>query len=123
MNQVLVIDDDPAVLENLIAYLEDEGLEVISADDAEKAFELIQSNSPQVAIVDMRLPGMDGNELIARAHELDADLKFIIHTGSADYTIPASLLEIGMKSSDIIKKPVSDMGIFVDAITQKINAS
>ena len=119
MALVLVIDDDPSVLENLVAYLEDESIEVLSADNADLALELAETGNPDVAIVDMRLPGMNGNDLICQAHELNPSLQYLVHTGSSDYVLPDELKNIGLSESDIYKKPVSDMSVFVEAIRSK----
>lgn len=121
MARVLVIDDDPSVLENLVAYLEDEGIEVLSADTPDRALELVVTEEPEVAIMDMRLPGMDGNELICKAHELNPSLQYLVHTGSSDYVLPDELKSIGLSKSDIYKKPVGDMSVFVEAIRSKTN--
>lgn len=120
MAHILVIDDDSSVLENLVAFLEDEGIDVLSANNADKALALISEEKPQLAIVDMRLPGIDGNELICKAHELYPPLQYLIHTGSSDYVLPEELKNIGITENDIFKKPVSDMSVFVEAIHSKI---
>lgn len=119
MDYVLVIDDDPSVLENLVAFLDDEGFNVLSANSGDKAFELISEKSPQIAIVDMRLPGIDGNELIIKAHELLPSLQYLVHTGSSDYVLPEELKNMGITEDHIFKKPVSDMSVFVEAIQSK----
>jgi len=121
MDYVLVIDDDPSVLENLVAFLEDEDIDVLSANSGDSAFAQISENKPKVAIVDMRLPGIDGNELICQAHKLLPSLQYLVHTGSSDYVLPDELKALGVTQDDVFKKPVSDMTVFVDAINQKID--
>ncbi|MES9897451.1 MAG: response regulator [Sedimenticola sp.] len=118
MSLILVVDDEESVLLNLVAYVEDEGYEVVSASNGEKALELIAERKPDLGIMDMRLPGMDGNELIVKAHQVYPKMKFIVHTGSADYAVPAELERIGLGEGSVFKKPVSDMAVFTEAINR-----
>lgn len=61
---ILVVDDETPVRISLAAYLEDEGFEVRVADSAERALESVSADPPDVAVVDLRLPGMDGASFI-----------------------------------------------------------
>ncbi len=116
MAVILVVDDDPAVLLNTCAYLEDEGNDVLEAKSGQEALEAISQHHPRVGIIDMRLPGMDGNELILKAHELAPQMQFIIHTGSTDYVLPDSLVKMGIRKEQVVHKPVPDMNIFIEVI-------
>ena len=113
---ILVIDDDPSVRISLVAYLEDEGFEVMSADSGERGLEIIAKTPPQLAIVDMRLPGIDGNEVIVRAHAANPDIKFIVLTGSYDYVIPSAIEDAGLTPDNVMQKPVADMDDIVQTI-------
>lgn len=118
MTCILVVDDDPSILLNTIAYLEDEGFEVLSAETPEHALEILINKKVDVGIIDMRLPGIDGNELIIQAHQILPEMKFIIHTGSTDYLIPENIKNIGITAEQIINKPVLDMDIFSVSIAK-----
>ncbi|MFC1748090.1 response regulator [Pseudomonadota bacterium] len=122
MTQVIVVDDEQTVLLNLVAYLEDEGFDILSARDAEHALKLISDKKPDVGIIDLRLPGMNGNELIIKAHEMLPSMKFVIHTGSTDYILPDNLKAIGINEKQVIHKPVSDMQILSNEISKLIKA-
>lgn len=111
--KVLVLDDDPMVRMNLLAYLEDEGLDVEGVESGEKALSLLEVMKPDAVLVDMRLPGMDGNEFIYRANLLMPGLRYIIHTGSTEYSLPDELFRIGLSEEDILFKPLVDMGVIV----------
>ena len=113
---VLVVDDEIMIRINLMAYLEDEGFDVQCAESGEDALELLRSQRFDVGIIDMRLPGMDGNAFILRAHALDAHMRFIIHTGSTEYSLPNELIELGLNSRDVLLKPIADMNILVEAV-------
>lgn len=109
MIRILLIDDEAKILKYLQMFLEDEGFEVSVAATAEEAIELMDNCSFHVAIVDMRMPGMDGNSLIMKLHEYCGKIRFIIHTGSSNYALPLPLREIGIKEEDVFTKPVTDM--------------
>lgn len=113
---ILVVDDEESIRRNLHIYLEDEGFEVSDAESGEEALELLTHRFFEAAIVDMRLPGMDGNTFIERAHELDSDLGFLIYTGSAGYQLPERLARMGMREDQVFMKPLSDMTKLVDVL-------
>lgn len=120
MNQknlrILVVDDEDTIRLNLEAFLEDENYEVTSASNVEDALKKVASRTFDAGIIDIRLPDMDGNHLILEANRLQAEMKFIIHTGSANYTLPESLSDIGITTGQIFIKPVADMQVLVQAI-------
>jgi len=114
--KVLVVDDEISVCSNIAAFLEDEGFTVFSAVSGEEALDLLLKQKIDVAIIDMRLPGIDGDALILKAHEVQPVLKFIIHTGSINYFISKTLEEIGVKNEQIFRKPLMDMSVLTQGI-------
>lgn len=118
--RVLVVDDDETVLLNLAAYFEDEGFEVLAARSGEEALEFLAGGPVQVGVIDIRLPGIDGNDLIVKAHRLQPGMKFLVHTGSSTYALPGPLLGLGITRAQVFQKPVSDMGVLVAAIRSLI---
>lgn len=109
--RVLVVDDDPHVSLNLSAFLEDEGFVVRTASSAEEALEVLANEEFDASIIDMRLPGKDGNTLILEAHELRPEMSFIIHTASTRYNLTQEVLDIGVHEKQLFIKPVSDMSV------------
>ena len=108
--RVLVVDDEPSIATGLRVFLEDEGMQVNSASSGEEAVDIARNDSSfDVCIMDMRLPGMNGDATIRSLHEICPDLKFIIHTGSADYSIPDDLRAIGIDERQFFAKPLMDM--------------
>jgi two-component system, OmpR family, response regulator len=75
--KILVVDDESVVSVNLSAYLEDEGFIVYSAASGEEALDLIRDHDIDIGIIDMRLPGIDGNTLIIKAHDMHPVMKFL----------------------------------------------
>lgn len=108
--RVLVVDDEPFIVTGLQVFLEDEGMQVGSAGSGEEAVDIVRRDSGfDVCIMDMRLPGMDGDTTIRALHEICPDLEFIIHTGSADYSIPDDLRLMGIGDDQFFAKPLMDM--------------
>lgn len=113
---VLLVDDNDMIRECVTAYLEDEGFTVHSYVTAEQALELIAVLNPAVCISDMRLPGMDGESFIIKAHTLCPATGFLLHTGIA-YTLSDQLRVIGMTDADVLLKPIHDLSKLVKKIT------
>jgi len=109
-SRVLVVDDEPFIVTGLRVFLEDEGMQVDSAGSGEEAVDIARNDCGfDVCIMDMRLPGMNGDTTIRALHEICPDLKFIIHTGSADYSIPDDLRAMGIDERQFFAKPLMDM--------------
>jgi CheY-like chemotaxis protein len=115
--KVLIVDDDELVRENLCAYLEDEGMQVDGVGSGEEAVARLTAGQRfDVCVMDMRLPGMDGNDSIRAVHALDPGLQFLIHTGSAAYSLPEDLGAWGRDRTRVFFKPLQDMGPLAQAI-------
>jgi len=115
--RVLVVDDEPVILNGLQVFLEDEGMQVDCAGSGEEAVDIARKNSGyDVCIMDMRLPGMNGDTTIRALHEICPDLEFVIHTGSADYSIPDDLRAIGIDERRCFAKPLLDMKPLADRV-------
>jgi len=110
---ILIVDDDECVAGNIQAYLEDEGYRVCTAGSGEQALEVLEACSPDFAIVDMRLPGMNGNQFIQRASVFQNQLQFLIHTGSIEYTLPDYLRTNNKVRQSVFFKPVVNMASLV----------
>ena len=113
---ILVIDDETAIRDSLSAFLEDQGYIVDAVESAEQALAAIDHEHYQVMVVDLRLPGISGDQLILAVHNRQPQTQFLIHTGSMDYRLSEELREIGMTEQRIFAKPIHDLSVLVDAI-------
>ncbi len=114
---VLIVDDEAPICDNLAAYLEDDGLRVQVAHSGEEALRLVEAGlEVQVCILDLRLPGMDGNQTALALHRIAPGIRFLIHTGSTDYTPSPDLGGIGVSPAHLFNKPVADMSRLVQAV-------
>ena len=69
MTRVLVIDDDPSIRQVIAYVLSDEGYQVDEASDGQAALELVSRQHPDIILVDMKMPGMDGWGFVQRYRE------------------------------------------------------
>ncbi|MBI9087988.1 MAG: response regulator [Desulfobacterium sp.] len=113
---VLVLDDEESIRHSIAAYFEDEGFTVFEAASGEDALELLESRRVDAAIVDIRLPGMDGNTFMTKACKIDSTIRFVVHTGSADYVLPDSLKSAGVRVEAVFIKPVHDLNVLITAL-------
>lgn len=113
---VLVIDDEPAICLSLTAFLEDYGFKASSAESAEEALDLMKNNDYDVCIVDLRLPGMNGEDLILQAHERHPNQRHIIYTGSISYNLSDKLQALGMRPEHVFFKPIRVLTLLVKCI-------
>lgn len=109
MTTLLILDDEPIIRQSLVDYFEDQEWNTLEAESAETALTLLKNHEVTAAIVDIRLPGLDGNEFIRRAVHLCPRMGFVICTGSPAFIIPADLSRLSNVSSWLCRKPVRDL--------------
>jgi two-component system alkaline phosphatase synthesis response regulator PhoP len=102
--KILVVDDNPKIVEVLEAYLRTEGFDVVTAADGPGAIARAQADQPDLALLDVMLPGIDGIEL-TRRFQHDYDLPVILVTARTDEIDRLIGLEVG--ADDYISKPFS----------------
>lgn len=100
---VLVVDDDIIVQETLRRFLEEKGYEVHTAANGEEALDALERLAPDVMLLDIRMPGMDGLEVLQRVQDGDIDVGVIMISGQADEETARRTLEQG--AADYITKP------------------
>jgi DNA-binding NtrC family response regulator len=79
--KILIVDDDENIRKALIAVLEDEGYTVDSVDTGKKGIEKTQTEFFNIALIDVRLPDMEGTEVLSKMQETSPTLRKIIITG------------------------------------------
>lgn len=118
---VLVLDDEPLIRLNLATFLYDEGYQVREAASAEAALALITEERIDLVLVDLRLPGLDGQAFMLAAHRLQPGLRFLIHTGSMEFRLSTELAAIGLGRDDVFCKPLPDMAVLSRAISHRLS--
>jgi DNA-binding response OmpR family regulator len=102
--RILVVDDNAKIVEVLSAYLVEEGFTVDTAADGEAALAAVAATRPDLALLDVMLPGVDGIEL-TRRFQRDHDLPVILVTARTDEIDRLIGLEVG--ADDYVTKPFS----------------
>ena len=102
--RVLVVDDEPIVTEGIERYLTREGFDVTTAADGEKALSIARSWSPDLVLLDLMLPGIDGLE-VCRTLQKERDVSIIMLTARGEETDRIVGLEVG--ADDYVVKPFS----------------
>jgi DNA-binding NtrC family response regulator len=92
---VLVVDDEPALRRSLARVLETRGMQVGVAEDGAQALEYIQRTPPDVALVDMMMPGIGGLEVLARLKAMDAPIEIVLMTAFADVDSAVAAMKAG----------------------------
>ncbi|MFP4548861.1 MAG: response regulator [Fidelibacterota bacterium] len=118
---ILVLDDDEAVRFSLFSYLEDCGYNVLTSETAEDALQKIKEEQVDVVIVDLRLPGIDGDVFIEQTYQENPNLGYIIYTGSTEFTVSEKIVNLDQVYNEIFFKPVTDISLIEEAINNIAN--
>ena len=103
--KVLIVDDEKSILETLTGIIEDEGHEVITASSGEKALTLFSESSPDIVLMDVWMPGMDGIETLKSMKEKNRDACVIMISGHS--TIDTAVHAIKLGAYDFMEKPLA----------------
>ncbi len=102
--KVLVVDDEPTVREVVVGYLRRDGHDVAEAADGNTALELLDADPPDLVVLDMMLPGVNGLDILRRVRS-SSQIPVIMLTARAEETDRVSGLELG--ADDYVVKPFS----------------
>lgn len=103
--KILVVDDEVSILKSLEAVLRDEGYGVCTASSGEEALEEIRRDPPDLTLLDIWMPGMDGMAVLGEIKKFQAQMPVIIISGHG--TIETAVKATRMGAFDFIEKPLS----------------
>ena len=109
--KVLIVDDEERVVQSVMGVLEDEGFRVVTAKSGEEAIEAFQRENPDVTLLDIWMPGMDGIEVLRRFKGTSPDCQVIMISGHA--TISTAMAAVKLGAFDFIEKPISLDGLLM----------
>ena len=98
---MLVVDDDPDIRELLFTALEDEGFEVVPAGNGQEALAIIKTFRPDVIVLDLMMPVMDGWQFAAELRNREEDIPIVLLSAARDLRTHAKALS----AAEIIEKP------------------
>jgi signal transduction histidine kinase len=122
MNEtILIVDDEKDLREVLGLSLSDLGYKVFTAKDGEKGLHVFKEVKPTIVLTDIRMPGMDGIELLRKIKREDSDTEVIMITGHGD--IDLAIQSLKHEATDFITKPISDnvLEIALNRVNERIS--
>ena len=103
--KILIVDDEERVLQSIAGVLGDEGFRVITARSGEEAIGTFQKEEPDITLLDIWMPGLDGIEVLKRLKWISPDCQVIMISGHA--TISTAMTAVKLGAFDFIEKPLS----------------
>ncbi|MEK1906982.1 MAG: two-component system response regulator RssB [Pseudomonas sp.] len=117
--KLLIIDDDEVVRASLAAYLEDSGFHVLQASNGLQGLEVFERDQPDVVICDLRMPQVDGLELIRRINILGSDIPVIVVSGAGVMSDAVEALRLG--AADYLIKPLEDLAVLEHSVHRALD--
>jgi two-component system nitrogen regulation response regulator NtrX len=111
---ILIVDDEPSIVQSLKGILSDEGFAVLSASNGYEALKIIEQESPDLVLLDVWMPGIDGIETLKEIKKNNQHIQVVIITGHG--TIDTAVQATKLGAYDFIEKPLS-----IDKVTVTIN--
>src|SRR5690606_12642858 len=105
MKTILIIDDEESIRESLIGILMDEGFRTLFASNGEEGLALLRDESPDLVLLDIWMPGMDGLETLRRLKETYPEQPVVMMSGHG--TIETAVRATKLGAFDFIEKPLS----------------
>lgn len=104
---VLVVDDEEHICAILSRILQAEGYRVLIAREGKTALELIEKNKPDVVLLDIVMPGIDGREVCRKTRELSTATQIIYHTAQVEPFKSSTLTELKKEANAFLAKPAT----------------
>jgi PAS domain S-box-containing protein len=111
MSKLLLIDDEEPTRRALGRTLKSDGYQVLTAEDGKTGVELFTQERPPIVLTDIKMPGMDGIEVLKRIKEINPETEVIVITGYGE--MEAAIQCLQLEASDFITKPVNDEALSV----------
>lgn len=106
MTKILIIDDEESIRTMMRMTLELDGYEVLDAEDGPSGLAMFKEHAPKIVLLDVRMPGMSGLEVLSRIKAADPDTEVLIITGHGDMDMAIECMR--KEASNFLTKPVSD---------------
>ncbi|MDP5645644.1 SpoIIE family protein phosphatase [Pseudomonas aeruginosa] len=116
---LLIIDDDEVVRESLAAYLEDSNFKVLQALNGLQGLQIFESEQPDLVICDLRMPHIDGLELIRRIRQTASETPIIVLSGAGVMSDAVEALRLG--AADYLIKPLEDLAVLEHSVRRALD--
>jgi two-component system OmpR family response regulator len=118
MVKILVIDDEPSIRSLLDTLLRRKGYDVVLADSGRKGLELFRREHPDVIVLDLKMPEMDGLTVLRQIHSLDPKKPVIILTGAGNTEAEQQVRALGV--TEYVEKEFS-LHLLGDSLKRLLN--
>ena len=112
--KILTIEDESPIRNGIVAYLEDSGFTMLEANDGLSGLDLFRREDPDVVLCDLRLPGIDGLEVLATITAESPETPVIVVSGVSLLSYAVQALKRG--AWDYVTKPIHDMAVLENAV-------
>ncbi|MGD9217295.1 MAG: sigma 54-interacting transcriptional regulator [Desulfobacteraceae bacterium] len=116
--KILVIDDEALIRKSIAAYLSDSGFDVLEAGDGPAGIEMVARHDPEVVLLDLRMPGMDGLEVLDRVTGRWPETPVVVVTGAG--VLKDAIEAVRLGAFEFISKPIIDMAILEHAVRRAV---
>jgi len=106
---ILIIDDEAIIRQSFADYLEDQGYQILTAENGRRGLEILEREQPDLMLTDLRMPEVNGLEVITRSRQRVPDTPIIVVSGAGRIDDAVQALRLG--AWDYILKPVTDMSV------------
>lgn len=117
--RILTIEDDPTIRSNILAYLEDSGYEMLQASDGLKGLELFREEQPDLVLCDLRMPMLDGLDVLDEIAQISPNTPVIIVSGAG--MIGDAIESLKRGAWDFVTKPIPDMQVLEAAVNKALD--
>lgn len=115
---ILTMDDEAMIRETIAAYLENRGFQVLQAANGREGLEVFAANRPDLVLVDLRMPEVDGLQVLAKLREIAPDTPAIVVSGTG--VIRDAIEAVRRGAWDYVTKPIQDMDVLGVAVTKAL---
>ena len=112
---ILHIDDEDSIRLSIQGFLEDHEYEVISAENGRIGLELFRTSNPDLVLVDLRMPEVDGLDVVSEVNKLAPETPVIVVSGTGVIADAVRAIQLG--AWNFIEKPIQDMSVLLHAVS------
>jgi serine phosphatase RsbU (regulator of sigma subunit) len=116
--RILTIEDESSIRDGIVAYLEDSGFTMLQANDGPAGLDMFRREHPDVVLCDLRLPGMDGLDILSTITTESPETPVIVVSGVSLLNYAVQALKRG--AWDYVTKPIQDMAVLESAVRRVI---
>ncbi|MGR3173083.1 MAG: response regulator [Candidatus Scalindua sp.] len=105
MYRILIVDDEVKTCDILKRFLGEKGYDITTSNSGEDALEKVKHEKPDIMLLDLKMPGMDGMEVLKKTREISPEIMVIIHTAHGNLT--SAIDAIRLNASDYVLKSIN----------------